>query len=196
MPQQPGETVSIRTAWKQMVDQTSSENIMPADPTPAVGSNIFLKDVQYWKLRPKLTTSISLFILCSSELISLKNFHESSKRVSHVQREFQLLRNLPSHQPPWRNEYMLMPALEHVLGGVEDRGFTWNDAPYVLSSDELRTSIVLQIVDGRPTLLKHLLEVWSRSVVGHTTWKSQPFQCLKWVEVFSSILQLLYSPFA
>ena len=38
---------------------TSSKNTVPADPTPAVDSNLFLKDDGYWKLRQKFTTSIT-----------------------------------------------------------------------------------------------------------------------------------------
>ena len=38
---------------------TSSKNTVPADPTPAVDSNLFLKDDRYWKLRQKFTTSIT-----------------------------------------------------------------------------------------------------------------------------------------
>ena len=52
-----GETVSTRTAWNRWL--TSSENTVPADPTPAVDSNLFLKDDRYWKLRQKLTTNIT-----------------------------------------------------------------------------------------------------------------------------------------
>ena len=38
---------------------TSSENTARADPTPAVDANLFFKDVQYWKLKPKLKTIIT-----------------------------------------------------------------------------------------------------------------------------------------
>ena len=50
-----GEKVSTRTAWNRRL--TSSENTARADPTPAVDANLFFKDVQYWKLKPKLETT-------------------------------------------------------------------------------------------------------------------------------------------
>ena len=65
MPQQPernpsGETVSIYIVTQlENKPLTSSKNTVPADPTPAVDSNLFLKDDRYWKLRQKFTTSIT-----------------------------------------------------------------------------------------------------------------------------------------
>ena len=52
-----GETVSTGTAWNRRL--TRSENTARADPTPAVDANLFFKDVQYWKLKPKLKTIIT-----------------------------------------------------------------------------------------------------------------------------------------
>ena len=44
---------------KQTVDQLWEHCTVRADPTPAVDTNLFFKDVQYWKLKAKLRTIIT-----------------------------------------------------------------------------------------------------------------------------------------
>lgn len=69
----------------------------------------------------------------------------------------------------------------------------WNDTTHILLSDQLRTSVVLDVLDRRPALLRQVLQVLLGSRVTSASGQADAFLRDKRIKVLPKSSQLLYT---